>query len=57
MFHRKVDDSSTNLNSFVEAGKQWRALLDKNEGAKLALVVFQEELAFLELDLGVAAAH
>ena len=55
MLHREVYDRAADLDCFVVARQQWGALLHEHQSAKLALVVFEKELAIGELDLGVAA--
>ena len=57
MLYREVDDGAANLHSLVVPWQERRPLFDEDKRAKLALVVFKEELSSFELDLGMAARY
>ena len=57
MLDREVDDRAADLNSLVETWQERCTLFDEDKCAKLALVVFKEELSSFKLDFGMAARH
>lgn len=54
---REVDHCPPHLHCFVVSREERCALLNENKGPELALVVFEHELAVVELDLRVAAGN
>ena len=54
-FCREVYDSAPNLHGFVVERQQRGPLFHENQRSELRCVVFEEELAILKLDFGMAA--
>ena len=57
MLYREVDDGAADLHRFVVPWQERCPLFDEDKRAKLALVVFEEELSPFKLDLGMTARH
>lgn len=54
---REIDDSPSNLNSFIIKWKQWSSLLHEHKGPELGCVVLKHKLSFFQLNLCVAPRH
>ena len=57
MLNREVDHRAANLHRLVVPWQERRPLFDEDKRAKLALVVFEQELSSFKLDFGMAARH
>ena len=57
MLDREVDDGAADLHRLVVPWQKRCPLFDEDKRAKLALVVFEEELSSFKLDLCMAARH